>query len=390
MDRDKKLKEIFENDPFGLLNVKAATPPITQDERLASSFREINEFYEKNKREPDAGNGVQEYMLYTRLKSLRENEQKLRALEPEDKYGLLKNAPKKIVSLDDVLSDDKLGILSSDADNLFVLKNVPKIEERDSADFVARRKPCKEFEKYEALFKACQQDLKSGKRKLIKFHENQINEGAYFVHNGILLCVAKLFEMTVDKEGKRDGRTLTIFENGTESNLLFRSLGKALFDNGHGVTATDDEANKNVLQNLGDITQEDVEAGFIYVLKSRSGKEEVSAIKNLYKIGYSKIDIAERIKNAEQEPTYLMAPVAIVTAFQCYNMNPQKLEQLLHNFFGNSCLNIDVFDKDGRRHTPREWFIAPLELIEQAISFIISGEIVKYRYDSNREQIVAR
>lgn len=85
-----------------------------------------------------------------------------------------------------------------------------------------------------------------------------------------------------------------------------------------------------------------------------------------------------------------MAEVRIVMAYKCYNMNPQKLEQLLHNFFGNSCLNIDVFDKDGNRHTPREWFIAPLDIIEQAIHLIISGDIVKYRYDSTNEEIVSR
>ena len=69
-------------------------------------------------------------------------------------------------------------------------------------------------------------------------------------------------------------------------------------------------------------------------------------------------------------------------------MNPQKLEQLMHNFFGKWCLNLDVFDQAGQRHTPREWFIAPLYIIEQAIQLIISGEIVKYRYDGEREEIL--
>jgi len=71
-------------------------------------------------------------------------------------------------------------------------------------------------------------------------------------------------------------------------------------------------------------------------------------------------------------------------------MNPQKLEQLLHNFFGKACLNIDVFDKEGNRHTPREWFIAPLDVIEQAAHLIVSGEIINYRYDSENEEIVIR
>ena len=143
-------------------------------------------------------------------------------------------------------------------------------------------------------------------------------------------------------------------------------------------------------KNMNVITEEDEEAGFIYVLKSRSQEPEIRSIENLYKIGYSKIEVEERIKNAEQEPTYLMAPVSIVTAFQCYNLNPQKLEQLLHNFFGSSCLNIDVFDSKGIRHTPREWFIAPLEVIEKVINLIQTGQIIEYRYNPKDQAIELR
>ena len=143
-------------------------------------------------------------------------------------------------------------------------------------------------------------------------------------------------------------------------------------------------------KNMNVITEEDEEAGFIYVLKSRSQEPEIRSIENLYKIGYSKIAVEERIKNAEQEPTYLMAPVSIVTAFQCYNLNPQKLEQLLHNFFGSSCLNIDVFDSKGIRHTPREWFIAPLEVIEKVINLIQTGQIIEYRYNPKDQAIELR
>ena len=131
-------------------------------------------------------------------------------------------------------------------------------------------------------------------------------------------------------------------------------------------------------------------AQYIYILKSKSDKQEIREIRHLYKIGYSKIEVEERIKNASQEPTYLMADVRIVMVYKCYNINPQKLEQLLHNFFGGSCLSIDVTDKQGNRHTPREWFIAPLDIIEQTIQLIISGDIVKYRYDSIKEEIATR
>jgi hypothetical protein len=82
--------------------------------------------------------------------------------------------------------------------------------------------------------------------------------------------------------------------------------------------------------------------------------------------------------------------VTIVTTFKCFNMNPVQLEQLLHRFFGEACLNVDVYDTAGQKHVPREWFVAPFEVIEQAIHFVLSGEIVQFRYDSRRQKIIGR
>ncbi len=397
MDKDKKLQEIFGNDPLGLLNIKPShSPAQNQDGRLVASFLAINDFFEKNNREPEQGGGIQEHQLYSRLKSIRENPVKIEMLLKYDTYGLLNYQQKEINSLDDILNDDILGLLSDDSEGLFDLKHITKQDDRASADFVARRKPCKDFDKYESLFKDVQKDLSAGKRKLIEFKLGNLREGAFYVHNGILFLIEKI-ELTQKEHYKEDGtrvredgRTRCIFENGTESNMLKRSVEKILYANGQVVSENADKVNESFLEKFGNITDEDQEAGFIYILKSKSEKKEIREIHHLYKIGYSKTTVEDRIKNAFQEPTYLMADVRIVMAYKCYNMNPQKLEQLLHNFFGNSCLNIDIFDKNGNRHTPREWFIAPLDIIEQVIQFIISGEIVKYKYDSVNEEIDVR
>lgn len=396
MDKNKILDEIFANDPFGMLNVKPKPSPAQNaDERLLASFQEINKFFKNHNREPKPNpDNISEYKLYARLKSLRENDDKSVALEPNDKYGLLKVEKKEINTIDDILGDDILGILDSEAESIFDLKHVPKIDERASADFVARRKSCKNFGNYESLFKEVQKDLAKGKRKLIRFREDNLREGDFYVHNGVLLLLNKIDFSSKEKSFKsgrrirKDGRTHCIFENGTESNMLYRSLAKVLYVNGQVVTQNVDKVSEEFFEKFGNITDEDKEAGFIYVLKSNSTDEKISSIENLYKIGYSKTDVQERIKNAEQEPTYLMAPVSIVAEYKCFNINPQKLEQLLHNFFGSSCLNIDVFDNKGNRHTPREWFIAPVEIIEQAIQMIISGEIVGFKYNPDDMEIV--
>jgi hypothetical protein len=397
MDKGKKLLDLFENDPLGLLNIKpSASPARNEDERLVETFQEINSFYEKNNRAPEQGNGVAEHQLYSRLKGIREHPLKVEMLKPHDKFGLLDYVQKPIQSLDDVLNDDILGLLDDDAEGLFDLKHIGQDEERASADYVARRKPCIDFEKYEPVFQEVQKDLSVGKRKLLAFKEENLREGDFYVHNGILLLLEQVdFQEEVQpfKSGSRyrkDGRTRVIFENGTESNMLYRSLYKALLENGKVVSKNADEVNQSFLERFSNITEDDQEAGFIYILKSKSDKQEIRDISHLYKIGFSKRPVEDRIKNAAQEPTFLMAEVRIVMTWKCYNLNPQKLEQLLHNFFGRACLNIDVFDKAGNRHTPREWFIAPLDVVEQAVNWIISGEILEYRYNVDSGEIEKR
>lgn len=398
MDKNKILNEIFSNDPYGLLIVKPKSSSVrTANERLSASFQEINDFIEKNGREPEPNpKNVAEYQLYSRLKSLQENEDKMLALEPEDKYGLLNVEKMEINSIEDILNDDSIDILDADSEGLYDLKHVKKHDERASADFVARRKPCKDFDMFESTFKEVQRDLASGKRKLIPFKQENLRPGDFYVHNGILLYLEHVdFEEEVQafssgKRVRKDGRTRTIFENGTESKMLYRSLYKAILANGQSVTQNFEKINEGFVEKFGSITEEDKEAGYIYILKSKSMDEKITSIRNLFKIGYSKTDVADRIKNAVKEPTFLMASVEYVAGWKCFNMNPQKFEQLIHNFFGSSCLEIDVFDKNGKRHTPREWFIAPIEVIEQTIELIINEKIAQYKYDPENMTIIER
>lgn len=398
-DKDKILDDIFSNDPLGLLNVKLKTSNVkTADERLSSSFEEINDFIAKNDREPAPNpSNISEYQLYSRLKNLREDEGKMLALEPQDKYGLLNIEKKEINSIDDIFNDDLLGIFDDgDAKSLFEFKHTPREIARAEADFVARRKPCKNFKDYEAIFKSVQADLSDGKRKLVEFKQGNLREGAFYIHRGILFLLEKIDISKQEhyrEDGTRvrtDGRTRCIFENGTESNMLMRSVEKILYAQGKVVTENADNITEEFYESFTDITEEDQEAGCIYVLSSKSTDSKIKEINNLYKIGYSTTPVENRIKNAEKEPTYLMAPVQIEAEYKTFNMNTQKFEQLLHNFFGASCLNIDIYDEKLRRHMPQEWFIVPLDVIDRAIELIITEQIFKYRYDKDLAEIIEK
>ena len=384
MDKDKLLT-LIKDDDMGILKVKPnSSGAATSDERLAISFQEINDFISLHGHEPELSHDIQERRLHNVLKSLRGDETASALLVRADVHRLFETKVKAITSLEDIFDDDDIGIFDDDAESIFTLKHV--LKETNMPDYIASRKPCKNFEEYEGKFTQCQSDLTSGERSLRPFAKGtQIEKGQYFVLKGILLYVDSVGKKET-VEGVTNARLCVIFENGTESDMLLRSLAAELYKDGRRISERGDK----LLDGFSDITDEDEETGYIYILKSLSDNPEIKNIENLYKIGFSRIPVEDRIKNAAQEPTYLMAPVSIVTSFQCFNINPQKLEKLLHQFFGSACLNVDIFDKEGKRYTPREWFIAPLEVIEQAIHFLLSGEIVEYHYDPEKQNIVGR
>lgn len=390
------LQAVIADDDLGLLKVKPKNNTPTADDHLIAKFTEISDFVTANNRQPTADmSNVPEYMLHKRLESIRANSEQCQALATIDGHNLLpKPAPvKPINTIDDIFNDDDLGLLNNDSDGIFSLKHVSK--ERSSSDFVARRAKCKQFADYEPQLKQVQKEIKAGTRKLLSFDDKgeSLVAGCYYILAGVLLYVESIELTSPEKtiEGKRfrkDGRTYCVFENGTESNMLYRSLVKELYNEGKIVSDTNIESNSNFYKNMNVITDKDTATGYIYVLSSLSTNPEIRTINNLYKIGYASISIEQRIANAENEPTYLMAPVKLVAGYQCFNLNTQKFEALLHNFFGNACLDIQITDKNGKSCQPREWFIAPIVAIEQVITLIISGDIVNYRYDAIRERVV--
>lgn len=397
----KTLDEIFNEDEFGLLDVKPKVSVVKSDEdRLVDSFQEINAFYEKNKREPSS-TSMSEYGLLSRLKSLRENEKHKIICKPFDKFNLLGHVDIPKPTLDEILEEDDLGLLDIDSDlSIHNFKHTPKHEDRAKTDFVAQRKsmPEKEFAKYETMFQQVHKDLREGKRKLLPFYDAEKNlvEGNFYVVDGILAYLEVSDAEKVLKENKSgdrvrlEGRTVTIFENGTMSNMLFRSLGKAILKNGNIVSNTDDKTENDLFVNSGLVSEEDIQSGWIYILKSKSQNPKISELKDLYKIGFSKNKVQDRVKNAATEATYLFADVEIVATYLCYNLNTHYFENLIHRFFGNSCLNIDIYNEKKQRITPREWFVVPLPIINDVIQLIISGGILNYRYDDKNKKLILK
>jgi hypothetical protein len=393
------INDIFDDDDFGLLDSKAKTSSVkTDEERLVDSFEEINTFFDKNKREPNKSS-MSEYGLMAKLKNFRENEAQKKVLKPFDKHNLLGYVEMEKISIDAILNeDDELGLLDSDTDlDIFKFRHTPKPEDRAESDFVAQRKSIKEkeFEKYEALFFNVHKEIKEGKRKILSFTniEKNLHVGDFYLMDGVLLYLESANlkkEEWEQKSGNRvriEGRTRTVFENGTFSNMLFRSLGKQIQKSGKLITNTYEKIEQDLFVNTGLVKEEDIQSGWIYVLKSKSTNTQIANIKDLYKIGFASNSVDDRIKNARHEATYLFADVQKVATYKVYNRNADKLESLLHRFFANACLDIDLFNEKGQRLNPREWFVVPFEIIEETIQLILNESIVNYEYDTEMKRI---
>ena len=389
-----KLSEIFESDLLGLLAVDEpkAAQVSPQDSRLIDSFQEISDFYETNQRCPELGDDIGEYRLASRLAAIKKDPKKVKTLLPYDYYNLLESEETKSVSVEELISDDPLGLLDGDdeADSIYTLSHV-KPSERLRPDYIAHRKVCKDFDLYEEAFQQIHDDLEHGRRRLVEFKEGDLHEGCYYVLRGVVLyleqnlAVKQKIEYKSGAKVRREGRTRCIFDNGTESSMLYRSLGKALKLDGFCISDLIEQKEGSV-----SIDASDVQNGYIYVLRSLSRAPQIRSIRNLYKIGYCSGDVTTRIKNAVHEPTYLMNDVEVVLTVRCYNLDVPYLEASIHSFFSNVNVYFEVRDDEGIMHYPKEWFTVPLNIIEEAIPLIVDKKIDSYRYDKNLQMIIQK
>lgn len=382
---DMELEKIFE-DPL-LADVTAPRKRITSSDRLVAGFQEILAFYEINGRLPE--DTPAEASLFHKWTGILKSEKKIERCRPFDDLGILPQ-PEQAADepqpeyhrelteeeqLEAILNDPLLADIEDGAD--LGLFDVPeymrrRLEARKEAEYVGKHRPCEDFDKYADGFKGIQQGLKSGKYRLVKFSAKLLKIGNYFIENGMIGFLAAFEDEGVNKHGDRDGRTRVIYENGSESDIKYKTITKNLSVTGYSVIDTSDMSDEEFEQCFT-LTDKDVESGTIYVLRSKSSRPEIAAIKGLYKIGFTVTSVESRIANARNEPTYLCADVEVVATWKVYNVKSSTFEALIHKLFASVQLQVTV---DG--HQPKEWFIVPFNVIEEAVNAIISGKPIEY------------
>lgn len=367
------------------VDVKKAVSRTPREERIIAGFEEIQRFTEENGRSPQHGESrdIFERLYAVRLDRIREISECRKLVEPLDHQGLLRRAAK--VETDDVdeLDDDALLVelgVEAEAPPITELKHVRSSAEKKAAEEVANRQKCEDFTKFKLLFEQVQKELDTGLRETRPFEmKAEIENGRFFIVGGQKAFVAEKGETIITDHGKTDARLRVIFDNGTESNMLMRSLQRALNKDEAGRRITEPTAGPL----FSDQTIDGDEAsGTIYVLRSKSNHPIVAQNRELvHKIGVTNMSVEKRIAGAHLQPTFLMANVEIVATYELYNINRTKLENLLHRIFEPGRLEIEIKDRFGRLVVPREWFLVPLFVIKEALERIKDGTIANYQYD---------
>jgi hypothetical protein len=385
-------------DELGVeVEAKRETGRTAREERVIAGFEEIQRFVDQHGHPPQHGEGrdIFERLYAVRLDRLRELADCRAVLEPLDRQGLLAGAAPPPVTAADDLDDDalmaELGVSTAN-DDITELRHVRSAAEKRAAEEIANREPCPDFETFKPLFVAVQRDLDTGARttrpfvKDAGFLKADITKGQFFILGGQTAYVAEVGDTIKAPNGEYDARLRVIYSNGTQSNLLRRSLQRALYKDEAGRRITDPGAGPLF---AGEAEDGDLASGTIYVLQSKSDNPVVAANRDvLHKIGVTGGKVETRIANAKLDPTFLMADVKIVATYKLSNVNRTKLENLIHRIFDPARLNIEIKDRFGNPITPREWFLVPVFVIDEAVERIKDGTITGYSYDPKTASLV--
>jgi T5orf172 domain len=370
-----------------------------REERIIAGFEEIQRFFGQHGRAPQHGEDrdIFERLYAVRLDRLRTLEECRSLLAPLDRQGLLVGGKIVASASPETMDEDELLSESggaAGAADITELRHVRTSAEKRAAEEIANRERCPNFGTFKPLFAEVQDDLASGIRTTRPFVKDagllkaDITKGQFFILGGQIAYVAEVGETFKAPNGEYDARLRVIYSNGTQSNLLRRSLQRALYKDEAGRRITEPTAGPLFASENEDGDQA---SGTIYVLRSKSDHPLVAANRDvLHKIGVTGGDVSRRIANARLDPTFLMADVEIVATYELYNINRARLENLIHRIFSTASLDIEIKDRFGHPVTPREWFLVPLFVVDDAVERIKDSTITEYIYDPKTTRLVHR
>lgn len=363
---------------------KPARKHTAREERIISGFEDIQRFVEEHERSPAHGEDRDIFeRLYAvrldRIRALPEAPELLGVLDHQDLLDVAA-APSYKPDMDAAALLVELGVDPEAAVDITQLRHVKPHAEKRAAEEIANRSRCADFETFKPLFEQVQRELSEGQRQTRPFEiKAEIRPGSLFVLGGQKVYVAEMGDVFITPQRRTDARLRVIFDNGTESNLLLRSLQRALNKDEAGRRITDPVAGP-LFADTAD--EDDLQSGTIYVVRSKADHPAIAANRDLiHKIGVTGGDVEKRLANAAKDATFLLADVELVATYDVYNVSRTKIENLLHKVLSPARIDLEIPDRFGQAVKPREWFRVPLPVIDDVVQKLIDGTISQYRYD---------
>lgn len=376
---------------------KARSP---REERIIAGFEEIQRFVEEHDGIPAHGEDkdIFERLYATRLDQIRKLAECRELVEGIDHQGLLDGALDADANTDADLDDDELlsqlGVDATKESDVTVLKHVKSRAAVRAAEEIANRTKCEDFENFKPIFEIAQEELKIGVRETRKFRKDagflksDFKREQFIILGGQTAYIAEFGESIKAPNGEDDARLRVIYSNGTESDILLRSLVRAMYKDDTSRIITDPSMGPLFSDAEG---EDDLPSGTIYVLRSLSDHSMVSENREIiHKIGVTGGSVEKRIAGAKLDPTFLMADVEIVATYKLSNINRTKLEKILHKVFETAKLDIQIKDRFGNPVSPHEWFLVPLFVIDEVVDKIREGTISDYVFDVENAQMEKR
>ncbi len=379
------------------VEAKKAKKYTAREQRIIAGFEEIQKFVEENGRLPEHGEDkdIFERLYAVRLDRIRSQKECLELLKELDTQNMLSAENSSELSIPDDIEDEELlkelGVDMDSEDSITNLKHVKSRAEKRAAEEIANRTHCEDFDQFKPLFEQIKKELDAGIRETIRFRKDAgftkttLKKAQFLIVGGQTAYIAEVGESFKAPNGEEDARLRVIYSNGTESNILLRSLIRAMYKDETSRFFTDPK-----LGGLfsGQSSDEDQESGTIYVLRSLSNHPTIQENRDVvHKIGVTGGDVKTRTTNAKNDPTFLMADVEVVATYKLANINRFKLEKVIHKFFESAKLEIEIIDRFGKPVKVREWFLVPLFVIDEMVEKIKDGTISDYYYDPTSAEL---
>lgn len=410
------LKKILEADTYDWIQ-KPKSKSSSQKSTVLDDFEDIIEFYKQNKRIPEESDDIIELKLAIKLQNILASQSNIDLLTEYDTEGILnsetnnenidkKESSKSYNSIEDIINSDFFNQISNNEakDNtIFSIKNVTPTsvqKERRKAKNIGKTLPCPNFNIFEPLFKSLHLELKNKTKKLYdisttELNENEFKEGNFFLLKNMLLYIDDVSKPFKGAD-RLDRRLLIIYENGKQSTMQLRSLYKRLRENSNSkriVTSSGVSFNAKRVKLKADAEQLHLSipkvSGYIYIAKTYH-PDLRDKYKNLYKIGLTERDVDKRFKEASNDPAFLMNKAEKIKVIPLHGIKVSSVEAAIHSLFEKCKLKMKVTDNKGIDRTPTEWYLVPLDVINDAIALIEDEIIQDYYYDPENQIIKPR